>query len=189
MRWLHVLLGCAVAVLITGACGQSTSRSMSATSGGVLRTTTTIASDDAMAVTTTWILPFFPPGAARVTDLTAYRPAELTTQTIGPPERRPTLTADEAIAHADVEGGLRHYLLDGASVEMYVGSLVDSSSAGAARAHPVVVYDFEISASVCIASPATTAPPGVAAAWLNCTVRVLINADTGAPLGTTELFG
>lgn len=63
------------------------------------------------------------------------------------------------------------------------------NATGAAQAQPTVGYDFEISASVCIPSSATTAPPGVAAPRLICTVRVLINADTGSTLGTTELFG
>jgi hypothetical protein len=189
MRSVHVLVGCAVAVLIAGACGQSMSRSTPPTSTGVARTTTTVAPSDPMAVTTTWILPYFPKGAARATDLATTLPAALTTETLGPPDRRPNLTADEAIARADTEGGLRRYLIDGASVEMYVGSLADSTATGAAQARPTIVYDFEIRASVCIPSGATTAPPGVTAARLTCTVRILINADTGSPLGTTELFG
>ncbi len=149
----------------------------------------TIVSGDPMVVTTAWILPYFPKGAARATDLIATRPAVLTTETLGPPERRPSLTADEAIDRADAEGGLRRYLIDGATVEMFVGSLVDSTATSVARAQPTIVYDFEIRASVCVPSGATTAPPGVTAARLSCTVRVLVDADTGSALGTTELFG
>lgn len=50
MRSLHVRLGCAVGVLITGACGQSVSRSTPSTSSGVARTRTTVTAFDPMAL-------------------------------------------------------------------------------------------------------------------------------------------
>lgn len=187
MRCQHVWVAVGLAALTTAACGSVAPGASRTTAVGTVTASSSAAGADPMVVTVGWLLPHLVNPGARAIDLAHARPVPVSTSlSLVPPQRRPILTVDEAVAATEPEHFVSSRLAEGASVQVFVATLVDQNAAAGGSK---TVFDFEITGAQCVPSPGTTAPPGVTSTRLACVVSVLVDAETGGPLGIFEAWG